>query len=137
MPGEDTRPTRGSFCERVGRVPSPGNRWQSHNCWLRDPEMSRRRSASLAGLTVLEVGESARNLARELLAENLLPPAAASDATHAAVSLLLGVSILLTWNCRHLAKPASAGQTAEIHGAPRADPAEGLPADRAYGRMKL
>ena len=77
---------------------------------LGDPEMSRRRSESLAGLTVLEVGESTRNLARELLAENLLPPAAASDAIHAAVSSLQGVNILLTWNCRHLANPHLLGK---------------------------
>ena len=77
---------------------------------LGDPEMSRRRSELLAGLTVLEVDESARDLARELLAENLLPPAAASDAIHAAVSSLQGVSILLTWNCRHLANPHLLGK---------------------------
>jgi len=72
--------------------------------------MSRRRSESLAGLTVLEVGEPARNLARELLAEKILPPAAASDAIHAAVSSLQGVNILLTWNCRHLANPHLLGK---------------------------
>ena len=75
-----------------------------------DSEMSRLRSESLAGLTILEVGESALHLARELLAEHLLPPAAASDAIHAAVSSLQGVNILLTWNCRHLANPHLLGQ---------------------------
>ena len=77
---------------------------------LGDAEMSRRRAESLAGLAVLEVGESARNLARELLAEKILPPAAASDAIHAAVSSLQGVNILLTWNCRHLANPHLLGK---------------------------
>jgi hypothetical protein len=40
-----------------------------------------------------------------LLAEKILPPAAASDAIHAALASLSQVNILLTWNCRHLANP--------------------------------
>ena len=45
---------------------------------LGDAEMSRRRAEALAGLTVLAVEDSARGLARAILAEKLLPPAAAS-----------------------------------------------------------
>src|SRR5205823_4065951 len=53
---------------------------------LGDAEMSRQRAEALAGLTTLLVDDSARNLARGLLAERILPPAAASDAIHAAVA---------------------------------------------------
>jgi hypothetical protein len=72
---------------------------------LGDAEMSRRRTEALAGLTVLKVEDSARELARAILAERLLPPAAASDAIHAVVAAQNRVDILLTWNCRHLANP--------------------------------
>ena len=67
--------------------------------------MSRRRAEALAGLTVLNVEDSARELARAILAERLLPPAATSDAIHAVVAAQNRVNILLTWNCRHLANP--------------------------------
>ena len=72
---------------------------------LGDAEMSRRRAEALAGLTVLMVEDSARELARAILAEKLLPSAAASDAIHAVVAAQNRVNILLTWNCRHLANP--------------------------------
>jgi hypothetical protein len=67
--------------------------------------MSRRRLEALSGLTVLAVDDSARKLARAILAERLLPPVASSDAIHAVVAAQNGVNILLTWNCRHLANP--------------------------------
>ena len=72
---------------------------------LGDAEMSRRRAEALAGMTVFLVDDTARGVAREILAEMILPPAAASDAIHAAVASLNQVNILLTWNCRHLANP--------------------------------
>lgn len=72
---------------------------------LGDAEMSRRRAEALAGLTVLEVDDSARELARAILAERLLPVAATSDAIHVVVAAQHQVNILLTWNCRHLANP--------------------------------
>ena len=72
---------------------------------LGDSEMIGRRAKALAGMTVLLVDDTARGLAREILAEKILPPAAASDAIHAAVASLNQVNILLTWNCRHLANP--------------------------------
>ncbi len=72
---------------------------------LGDAEMSQRRMEALSGLTVLAVDQSARSLAQEFLTEGILPPAAASDAIHAAVAANHGINILLTWNCRHLANP--------------------------------
>jgi hypothetical protein len=78
--------------------------------FLGDAEMSRRRVEALAGLTVLTVDDTARDLARGLLGENILPPAATSDAIHAVVATLRNVNILLTWNCRHLANPHLLGK---------------------------
>jgi hypothetical protein len=79
-----------------------------------DAEMSRRRAEALAGLTVLNVGDSARKLARAIMAEKILPPAAVSDAVHAVVASQHQVNILLTWNCRHLANPHSLGKLREF-----------------------
>ena len=56
-------------------------------------------------LMVLAVEDSARELARAILAERLLPLAAAADAVHAVVAAQNRLNILLTWNCRHLANP--------------------------------
>ena len=77
---------------------------------LGDAEMSRRRLEALAGLTIVAVEESARSLARALLAQGILPPAAASDALHAVVASQHRINILLTWNCRHLANPHVTGR---------------------------
>jgi predicted nucleic acid-binding protein len=81
---------------------------------LGDVDMSRRRLQALSGLTVLAVDKSAHSLARELLAAGILPPAAASDAIHAAVAAQRGINILLTWNCRHLANPHLLGKLREF-----------------------
>jgi predicted nucleic acid-binding protein len=72
---------------------------------LGDPAMSRRRVDTLAEIAVLRVDDTVRLLAKELVREQLLPPAAVSDALHAAVASLHQVDYLLTWNCRHLANP--------------------------------
>jgi predicted nucleic acid-binding protein len=72
---------------------------------LGDPAMSRRRVETLAEIAVLRVDDTVRLLAKELVQEQLLPPAAVSDALHAAVASLHQVDYLLTWNCRHLANP--------------------------------
>jgi len=72
---------------------------------LGDPAMSRRRLEALAEIAVLRVDDAVRLLAKELVQEKLLPPAAVSDALHAAVATLHQVDYLLTWNCRHLANP--------------------------------
>ena len=84
--------------------------------FLGDAEMSRRRAEALAGLMVLTVDDAARDLARGLLAERILPPAATSNAIHAAVASLRNVKILLTWNCRHLANPHLLGKLREFVG---------------------
>ncbi len=44
-------------------------------------------------------------LAQGILDEGILPPAVFPDAVHVVVAAMNGASILLTWNCRHLANP--------------------------------
>jgi hypothetical protein len=77
---------------------------------LGDEEMSRRRLDALSELTIVAVDESARGPARALVAEGILPAAAASDALHIVVASQHHINILLTWNCRHLANPHLAGK---------------------------
>jgi len=72
---------------------------------LGDPAMSRRRVEALSEIAVLRVDDAARLLAKELVQQRLLPPAAISDALHATVASWHSVDYLLTWNCRHLANP--------------------------------
>jgi hypothetical protein len=70
-----------------------------------DPEMSRRRLDSLAGMLVLAVTDEVRLLAKDLLEQRVLPPTVISDAIHASTASINQVDYLLTWNCRHLANP--------------------------------
>jgi hypothetical protein len=70
-----------------------------------DAEMIRRRTEALTGLIVLQVDDSVRGLARDILDEKILPPNAISDAIHTAATSFHGVDILLTWNCRQIANP--------------------------------
>lgn len=70
-----------------------------------DPEMVRLRLGALNELPVLEVDERVLTIAGEVIRERILPPTASSDAIHATMAAMHGASILLTWNCRHLANP--------------------------------
>lgn len=71
-----------------------------------DPEAAERRSAALAGIDVLEVGEQALELAEELVRRGAVPDVAAEDALHIAIAVTNGVDYLLTWNCAHIANAA-------------------------------
>jgi hypothetical protein len=62
-----------------------------------------KRLAVLATLKALDVTPEAGALAQAILASGVLPPHAARDALHVAVSAVHGVEYLLTWNCKHLA----------------------------------
>lgn len=72
---------------------------------LGEPGMSSRRLAALNDSTMVTTGEEAIKLAQGILDEGILPPTVFPDAVHVAVAALNGASILLTWNCRHLANP--------------------------------
>lgn len=69
-----------------------------------DPSAAQERLLYLAGLPLLDVQHpGVAALADRLVAEHLLPPKAAADARHVAVSTVFGVDYLLTWNCTHIA----------------------------------
>jgi predicted nucleic acid-binding protein len=68
-----------------------------------DKAAAKRRLDSLAGILLLDIGETARSIAKELVQKKVLPTNAAQDALHLAISAEHAARILLTWNCRHLA----------------------------------
>jgi len=71
-----------------------------------DPDAAQRRTTTLAGIDVLEAGESALELAEELVRRGVVPASAAEDALHIAIAVTNGVDYLLTWNCAHIANAA-------------------------------
>ena len=68
-----------------------------------DKHAAERRIRILDGLTLLEITGEAVELAATIVGKGLMPPKAADDAMHLAVTAVHGVNFLLTWNCRHLA----------------------------------
>jgi predicted nucleic acid-binding protein len=67
-----------------------------------EAKMAAERLEAIGVLPRLPLTESARELAAAILDTGLLPPSAAADATHIAVSAVHGMEILLTWNCTHI-----------------------------------
>jgi len=68
-----------------------------------DPMEIAKRMAALSNLPVLDVPESAEQLADMLIKQHALPEKAFLDALHIAVATVHGMDYLLTWNCKHIA----------------------------------
>jgi hypothetical protein len=79
-----------------------------------DKTAAAERLAEIRGLPVLEVNGEVERVARAVLSGGLIPAKASNDALHLAVAAVHQVHFLLTWNCRHLANAAIAGQLASI-----------------------
>ena len=62
-----------------------------------------RRQRLLRDLSLLEITDDTRAVARRLLARGPLPAQAEGDALHIAVAAVHGMEYLVTWNCRHIA----------------------------------
>jgi predicted nucleic acid-binding protein len=67
-----------------------------------DPEAASSRLAVLTGMTALTIPDEARDLAKAMIENGLVPPRFPEDALHLAVAALHGMDYLLTWNFRHL-----------------------------------
>jgi predicted nucleic acid-binding protein len=61
------------------------------------------RLEALRDLPLLELTPEAVALAQQLVRAAALPPKAAGDALHIALTAVHGVDYLLTWNCTHIA----------------------------------
>jgi len=68
-----------------------------------DQSMAAARMAIARELTLVEVTDSAMDLARALLQNAGLPHDANEDALHIAIAAASGLEYLLTWNCKHIA----------------------------------
>ena len=75
-----------------------------------DAEAAAKRLAALDGIPILLVSDEASAFADWLLATNILPMKAATDALHVAIAVLSGMDYLLTWNCTHIANAAIRGR---------------------------
>ena len=69
-----------------------------------DPDAARRRMESLAGIPILAVTPECERIAEAILLSKLIPAKADRDALHIGVAAFHRMDLLLTWNCRHIAK---------------------------------
>lgn len=67
-----------------------------------DAALAAKRLAVLAGIPRLQTTPEADALVERLLRSDIIPPKAATDAVHLALSAVHGIEYLLTWNCRHI-----------------------------------
>jgi hypothetical protein len=70
-----------------------------------DPDAADRRWIILQHLSELQITPQVKGLAPLILEACRLPAHSYADAEHAAICAISGMSVLLTWNCSHLANP--------------------------------
>ena len=74
-------------------------------CSAGDPIAANNRLEILKNIPLLIINEDILEIARELIAKNIIPEKAAEDGLHIATSIVHNVDYLLTWNCKHIANP--------------------------------
>lgn len=57
--------------------------------------------------SVLELSEPAQDLAEKYLEEGIIPRRYEDDARHVAIALVNGLDCVISWNFRHLVRPAT------------------------------
>ena len=67
-----------------------------------DSEAARLRLTAISGLPILEINNAAEELAKRLMAQEIIPETSAEDALHIALATVHGMDFLLTWNFRHI-----------------------------------
>lgn len=65
--------------------------------------MAQLRLELLQGVPLLQVTDTVKEFARQVLSSGLLPVTADRDAAHIALASAYEMDILLSWNCRHIA----------------------------------
>lgn len=66
-------------------------------------EMAKKRLELIKDVAFLENNNDAKNLAKEILARNILPVKATLDVFHIAITAVHNIDFLLTLNCKHIA----------------------------------
>jgi hypothetical protein len=79
-----------------------------------DTEIASQRLEILSNLSLLDLNQSALDLAEQFLARSNLPAKADVDAVHIAIATVNGMDYLLTWNCKHIANAQIQRKLAEI-----------------------
>lgn len=76
-------------------------------CGMGDADAAQRRLLALRGIAEIDITDSAKYLAAEIIAQGGVPRKAKIDALHIAIAASANVDYLLTWNCRHIDNPAT------------------------------
>ncbi len=79
-----------------------------------DAEAAKKRLEALHDIPVLSVDEEVVRLAEAIIAANIIPGKAATDASHIAIATRHGMDYLLTWNCAHIANAEIMRQVQKI-----------------------
>jgi predicted nucleic acid-binding protein len=66
-------------------------------------EAAQRRLQVLQVVSILEINDAAKELARHVARAASIPRKATEDALHIALATVHGMDYLLTWNCKHIA----------------------------------
>ncbi len=83
-------------------------------CSRGESEMARKRLELLRGIPILKLTHDVGEIAKELLARQIIPTKASDDAIHIAVASVHEVDYLLTWSCKHLANPKIWWRVSEV-----------------------
>ena len=67
-----------------------------------DSAQAAARETALSGIPLLGDLPEARDLAKTLLRDEIIPAVAVDDATHIALAAAHQMDFLLTWNCKHI-----------------------------------
>ncbi len=70
-----------------------------------DEQQIRRRMELLENFNVLKIDNNIREIAREILTQNVIPSKCPEDALHIAVAAANGMDIIVTWNFKHINNP--------------------------------
>lgn len=68
-----------------------------------DKEAAKARLQSIDGIPFVSYSQDVGDVVKALIAGGAVPPKAAEDALHIALSATNGIDYLLTWNCRNIA----------------------------------
>lgn len=65
--------------------------------------MAQKRLDLIQGIPLIDFNDQAKDLAKEILRQNVLPPKATLDVFHIAITVVHEIDFLLTLNCKHIA----------------------------------
>lgn len=68
-----------------------------------DAEFAQKRLELVRYIPLIDFNDEAKDLAKEILRQNILPPKAALDVFHIAATAVHKMNFLLTLNCKHIA----------------------------------